>query len=129
MSPALANRVWAAKELAKRNRSVRNWTLLIGLCGGLFLTVSLFVLNVTNLPPRDTFVLGATGGAFAAAIFIKWRNRYVEEAKCPICQTSWEIAEGRNVHPQSVMTNWSNCPGCHVQMDDRTLIAAKEREE
>lgn len=120
MDPVLANKVWAAKERARRNQSIRAWTLLITFCvvfGSFCIaTVMDWTLIEDRHHPSLIIVVG---------LVYSWCIRLLKKAKCPICAIGWEIAEGYHSPPELVMTKWKYCPGCSTPMDDLTLKRAR----
>jgi hypothetical protein len=115
-----ATKAIAAKELAVRNQTRRNYVLLFGvLCGSLlgFAAAAEFPIGKVAIPVGlcAGVVLAGIGNAFAE------RRSTHRTASCPTCGHSWEIKEGMYVPFSARMPNWHRCPGCNAPMQSKTL--------
>ena len=112
------------KALAQRNRSLRNWLLLMSIAAAA-LTFGLWYQLSPATP--QTLKLRVVACAAVAALFL-WlilphydHFFFPKRAACPECSYSWEIKEGRGVHTSEIMTNWDKCPGCGLPMVEPLL--------
>jgi len=123
MDAAFAAQALAQKALARRNRTVRNLVLLAGALLGIMTGIVWFVLAPTEAPkPQYKLALGVFCGALMA--YQVGRRLLRLSARCPNCDYDWEIKEGRYVQPDQQMPNWSNCPGCGIDIRDAPLNEA-----
>lgn len=132
--PELVTLVRGQKVLARRNRSVRNGMLLLGLATGLTAAAGWLLLAPESGPePFWKLLLGGLAGMSSSygALAILRNRLFPHEAACPRCGLSWEIEEGGHVPPMDQMPNWDRCPGCGTLMNEtllaRHLRAAEER--
>jgi len=112
------------KALAHRNRSVKNWGLLVSfLVGGLGWGIWHFISPAPSQLLKIRFPICI---AISCVGYYIWLAQYGKaliprEAACPQCGQCWEIKEGRGVPPSEVMTNWDKCPGCGILMTELLL--------
>lgn len=119
MPPSPLSPVQAQKQIALRNRTVRNRVWLAGvLAGVLGGAIWLIVAPDSGAKPQDKLAFGLVGGlAAAAGVQVAARRRlFPNQARCPTCGHDWEIPEGRSVRPDQQMPHWSRCPGCGTDM-------------
>lgn len=121
-----------AKRLARKNRSRRNIFILICFLVAFGATV-IWCLVAPEASPT-------CGSRFALAIFIGFvmgellfrllnKSHPQCEAKCPVCDYSWEIKEGRSVPLAEQMGTWDRCPGCGLLMGDEIIDLSIRRNE
>jgi hypothetical protein len=123
MNAELACQIIKAKALAQRNRTARNRTLFAGIMVGVSVSAALYVFGFGT---GRFYENGVLCGASVAGLYIYIvGRRKTNSASCPVCGHCWEIREGTSVRSEDDMTNWSNCPGCKIQMDDCALQRAR----
>jgi hypothetical protein len=124
MDQDLVARIRQQKELARRNRSMRNWLLFAGVLIGTLLAIGWFVLLPQGLPlPITKLIIGVgLGTLFGYWLIFRLRHRiFPAFAGCPQCGYSWEIKEGRSARPQDQMQTWDRCPGCGLLMSEALI--------
>jgi len=112
------------KALARRNQTVRNSVLFLGLLAGLVVAIAWFVLDPVEGPkPQTKFLIGIASGAMLGAFVLAVHESSLSpnKAACPTCGHSWEIQEGRGVQAMAKMPNWDKCPGCGIPMNEVLL--------
>lgn len=123
ITPDLARLALEAKAQARRNQTRRNLSLLAGIVLGILATLT-YVIGVSSQEATSaTYILGVAVGATAAGLFLLTYSSKVtpDLAKCPSCNRSWEIEEGRSVPYSERMTSWDKCPGCALPMRTELL--------
>ena len=114
----------AAKALAYRNRSKRNWIWF----GGVLSVIAALLLWITIVPTsgpelKTKVFICLIGGLFVSGITLKvvFHRINPETAKCPACGYNWELKEGRFIPLAERMETWDKCPGCGGEMGDFVL--------
>jgi uncharacterized membrane protein YeaQ/YmgE (transglycosylase-associated protein family) len=123
-NPSFIALVNQQKSLAKRNRTVRNTILFLGILLGLLAAFAWLMLSPTdNIGPQTKFIAGIAGGAIFGFLLLSTfaKTLFPKNAACPRCSLNWEIKEGRHVLPKEKMTNWDKCPGCGSPMNEALL--------
>ena len=125
----LPDRVREQKALARRNQTVRNLVLLVGVlvglpAGGVWAAMT----SAHDVSLHTSLLVGVFAGATLAGALAAWRSTWLfpRLAACPSCNHSWEIREERTVPPAQRMPNWDHCPSCGLLMNE-TLLEAKLR--
>ncbi len=129
LEPDLAIKVMEAKLLARKNRTMRNFTLLCYLLGA-YGAVIVWSLLLPDTPPTlaTRFLIATLIGGVIGQIRLSLQAGK-EDAKCPVCGYSWRIKEGRSVPLSDHMETWFKCPGCEVLMGDEILdLSIKHKE-
>lgn len=121
----LVARVREQKLLARRNRTVRNLVLLLGVLTGL---APALVWLMVFPADKVMFMAGVAGGCLLGFLMLaKFDARlFPRKAACPTCGHDWEIREGNHVSPKEKMLDWDRCPGCGTLMNE-VLLARKVR--
>jgi len=123
VSPSVARNALNAKSLAGKNRTRRNLVLLSGVAVGVTLALIYFALAPTANAGFGWLLLAiAFGVSVSGVLLLKFPERITPIlAKCPSCNHSWEIKEGRSVPYAERMPYWDKCPGCALPMRTELL--------
>ena len=114
----------AAKALAYRNRSKRNWIWFGGVLSAIAALLLWLTIAPTSGPELKTKVfICLIGGLFISGITLKVAFHRInsETANCPACGYNWELKEGRFIPLAERMETWDKCPGCGGEMGDFVL--------
>ena len=125
LTSEIAKAALSAQRLARANQRRRNLVFLAGalLGTGLFTAAAVTTSGAAGL---GTFTISIAIGVAAAVFCLVFCSKrvFTELAKCPRCEFSWEIKEGRTVPYEQQMQNWLKCPGCELPMSEKVLQQA-----